>query len=251
MRPKWTLQVAGFGAAGCVLAIAVLFLLPDRYTSTATLRFTPAVVPQRLFPAVVGRPAVERVPQMEEEILRTETLSGIIQKPSLDLYPSQRTHSPLEEVIDRMRSHDLTIRLVDPPVGSTLAFSVSFSYPDRDKAAAVVREVVARFEDLNMLAMRSRGMYPPKENTDRSALDPLAREKLTVPASLTKQEEAVRTAFEHRLGENLEVLDPASEPEASDGYDLPTFTVVGIAFGLLAGALSLRLRHRRPNPQPA
>lgn len=155
-RLKWTLLMAGFAAAGCVLAIAASFLLPDRYTSTATLRFTPALVPERLFGAVVGMPAAERMQQMEQEILGPETLSDIIQKPSLDLYPRQRTHTPIEEIIDKMRSRDLTIRLVDPQVGSTLAFSISFSYPDADKASAVVRELVARFENLSSLCVRER-----------------------------------------------------------------------------------------------
>jgi uncharacterized protein involved in exopolysaccharide biosynthesis len=241
-RPKWTLQMAAFAAAGCAVAIAVSFLLSNRYTSTATLLFTPAIVPERLFRAVVGMPATERMPQMEQEILGLKTLTNIIQKPSLDLYPGQRTHTPIEEIIDKMRSRDLTIRLVDPPVGATLAFSVSFSYPDQDKAAMVVRELVAHFENLNILAMRSRAMYPPEENADRRALDPLAGEKLTVPASLTKEQDEVHRALEHKLGENLEVLDPANVPETPDGPDRLTLSAAGLAIGLLAGGLTMRLR---------
>jgi hypothetical protein len=256
-RPKWTLQMAGFGAAGSALAIGLSFLLPERYTSTATLHFTTAVVPERLYSAVVSVPAAELMQRMIQEVLRRDTLADIIQRPSLDLYPKQRTRDSLEEIVDKMRSRDLAIHPVDPPVGSTVAMSVSFTYPDAEKATMVVRELVTRMESLHLGATHSRDPDPPPgdDGFRESDLpmgtfrdDPPAGRKLTAPALTAKENDPVLRALELHLGENLEVLDPANVPEVADGPGLVTFAAAGIAFGLLAGAPILWFRQRRARP---
>ena len=226
-RPRWTLQMAGFAAAGCTLAVAVSFLVPDRYTSTAVMRFSRPLVPERLSSEVAGMPAVERFQQLEHEVLSRASLSQIILNPSLNLYQKQRTGTPLEDIIQKMRSRDLRIQVVRPPLGSESAFTISFTYPDPYKASAVVRELVSQFEDRYLRAMDSRAMD-------------------------LKHGDDVRKALEHKLGQNLEVLDPANVPEIPSGPGRLSFAASGLAFGLLAGALTLRLRRRRsPSLRPA
>jgi hypothetical protein len=254
LRPKWILQMAGFAAAGSALAIGLSFLVTERYTSTATLHFTTAVVPERLYRAVVGIPAAETMQRMIQEVLRRDTLIDIIQKPSLDLYPKERTRDSLEEVVDKMRSRDLAIRPVDPPVGSTVAVSVSFTYPDPYKASAFVREVVSRMENLHLGITHPRDPDPsPDDDGFRDSdlppgrfrePDPPAGRTLTAPALAANEDDPVRRALEHKLGENLEVLDPANVPDAADGPGLLTFAAAGLAFGLLAGAPILWFRQR-------
>ena len=68
----------------------------------------------------------------------------------------------------------------------TAAFSVSFSYFDRYKAQATVREIVTAFTEMNVIT---------------------ARAKASQAGSIANEIE------EHKAGENLEVLDPASLPE--------------------------------------
>jgi uncharacterized protein involved in exopolysaccharide biosynthesis len=225
-RPKWTLQMAGFAAAGCALSAAVSFLLPDNYTSTAVMRFTPPIAPERLSAALAGIPAVEKFQQLQQEVLSRNSLADVIQKPSLDLYPKERAHKPIGEVVEKMRSRDVRIRRVSPETGTTFAFSISFSYTDRYKSSGVVRELVSRFMNLNVLAMRLQ-----------------VRDR--------KPGDEVRTALEHKLGANLEVLDPASLPETPNGPNRLIYAAAGLAFGLLAGALTMRFRHRGPTLRPA
>jgi uncharacterized protein involved in exopolysaccharide biosynthesis len=218
-RPKWTLQMAGFAVAGCALAVAGSFLVPNQYTSTAVLRYGPSIAPLRVSSQMSGIPATEKFLQLQQAVLSRESLSRIIQKPSLDLYKKQRAHSPMEDVVERMRRKDLNIRVVGPAFGTTPAFTISFSYPDRYKASAVVREVVNRFEMEYFRDMHSRAL---------------------------KQGDEVRNALEHKLGENLEVLEPANVPERPEGPERLTFAVAGLALGLLAGILTMRFRHRGP-----
>jgi len=226
-RPKWTSQMAGFAAAGCVLAVAGSFLLLNRYTSTATLCFTPPLVPPRLSGDVAGMPTAQDFEQLENEVLSKESLSKIIQKPSFDLYPKQRAHIPIEDIVEKMRSRDVSIRLVRPALGQAVTFSISFSYPDRYKASAVVRELVARFEVVHISEMQSRAMN-------------------------LEEGDEVRSALEHKLGVQLEILDPANVPELPDGPNRLTFTAAGLTFGLLAAALTMRFRrHRGTTLQPA
>ena len=120
-----------------------------------------------------------------------------------------------------MGSRDIIIQQVRPSLGSAVTFSISFSYPDRFKATAVDRELVARFEIQHVIAMRSRAM------------------ELT-------QGDDVRSALEHKLGENLEVLDPPNVPESPNGPNRLTLSAAGLAIGLSAGdSLPGTKRHRR------
>jgi hypothetical protein len=165
--------------------------------------------------------------ELEQGVLSRESLSKIIQKPSLNLYPEQRAHQPLEEIIERMRSRDIRIQMLRPRPGSAMTFSISFSYPDRYKAAQVVRQLVSEFVNQHVRAMVSR-------------------------AKSLKEDDPFRVAQEHKIGENLEVLDPANIPQVLRGPDRLTISAAGLAFGVLAGTLTIRLRqHRRANLQPA
>ncbi|MCU1236884.1 MAG: lipopolysaccharide biosynthesis, partial [Candidatus Solibacter sp.] len=87
-------------------------------------------------------------------------------------------------------------------------FQISFSYPEAVKAQAVVREFVSQF----------------------------TTEDIKTPVRLTQ----------HRnLGSYLEVLDPASLPQAPAAPNRSVITAAGIAFGLMLGALTLRLRPQK------
>src|SRR5690242_8774814 len=81
--------------AGLVIAVIVAFLAPDTYVSQAVLRITPQQVPEKLVPSVVNSQMVERLAQMQTEILSRNSLAEIIQKPSLDLFKKQRNRLPM------------------------------------------------------------------------------------------------------------------------------------------------------------
>jgi len=137
--------------AGLVIAVVTAFLYPDTFISYAVLRITPPQVPEQLVPVVSYTQMAERLMAMQTEILSRTTLQDIIQTPALDLYKKERTHIPMEDIIQEMRNKAIHLT----PLSSNdrrlaTAFQISFSYYDKYKAQLVVRELVKRFVEQNI-----------------------------------------------------------------------------------------------------
>ena len=146
--------------AGLVVAVVVAFLWPDTYVSTAVMRITPQQISDRLMPTVLNMQMQQRLSSMQQEILSRNSLAELIQRPSLDLYRKERQRYPLEDIIQDMRSRAIRIQAVEVSAGGqgrvASAFTISFSYPDRFKAQAVVRELVTKFTETNVTVQRNQ-----------------------------------------------------------------------------------------------
>ncbi len=150
---------------GLVVATVVAFLWPDTFVSQAVLRITPQQVSERFVPAEFNTQITQRLNEMEQDILSRTTLEGIITDPALDLYKRDRTQRPMEDIVSDMRTKDIKIMpILTPGAGSSpsdsskmaAAFSISFTYPDRFKAQAVVRRLVSKFIDQNVQQQRNQ-----------------------------------------------------------------------------------------------
>ena len=162
MLRRYRSWIVGPMFAGLVIAVVVAFLWPDTYVSSATLRITPQQVPERLVPSNINTQIAQRLTAMQQEILSRTSLSELIQRPSMDLYKKDRLRSPMEDVVESMRK-DIKIVILDVPTAPSQstpgrivasAFQISFAYPDRYKAQAVVRELVTKFTEQNVQVQR-------------------------------------------------------------------------------------------------
>jgi len=147
--------------AGLVIAVVVAFLYPDTYVSSAVMRITPQQISDRLVPTVLNMQMQQRLLQMQQEILSSHSLAELIQRPALDLYKKERARYPMEDVVQDMRSKYIRIQPVEVNAGQgriTSAFTISFSYPDRFKAQAVVRELVTKFTEQNIRVQRDNAV---------------------------------------------------------------------------------------------
>jgi LPS O-antigen subunit length determinant protein (WzzB/FepE family) len=110
------------------------------------------------------------------------------------------------ETAEKMRSRDINIRMLNPPgaPSGSPAFSISFTYPDRSKAQAVVRALVTKFTEQNV---RERAL------------------------AIASDEEKAREIVSHKVGLNFEVLDPASLPEKPISPNRLLITAAGLALG--------------------
>jgi len=56
----------------------------------------------------------------------------------------------MENIVAHMRMHDVAIKMLRLPAGekNPVAFSISFTYPDRKLAQAVTRELVTKFTEV-------------------------------------------------------------------------------------------------------
>jgi len=145
--------------AGLVVSVVVAFLWPDTYVSSAIMRITPQQIAPNLLPTVLNLQLQQRLQSMQQEILSRNTLAEMIQRPSLDLYRKERQRYPLEDIIQDMRLRAIKIQAVEVAAGGqgrvASAFTISFAYPDRFKAQAVVRELVTKFMEVNATVQRN------------------------------------------------------------------------------------------------
>lgn len=159
MLRRYRSWVVGPMFAGLVIAVVAGFLQPDTFVSYAVMRITPQQVPEKLIPSVMNSSQLaERLSQLETEILSRNILVDIIQKPSLDLYKKERNKLPMEDVVQTMKARDIHIFPINSGSDRRLAsaFQITFRYTDKYKASAVVRELVARFENLNVTVLHGQ-----------------------------------------------------------------------------------------------
>jgi uncharacterized protein involved in exopolysaccharide biosynthesis len=178
--------VAAAALAGALVAGVFAFRTPDRYVSTAVMRIAPA--------------GMDRVAELQRQILSRKILGEIITRPSLDLYPEDRKKMPLEDVVANMRSKALRIQFMQSRGEGVPAFLVSFEYPDKLKARLVVRELVTAFIEQNAVA------------------------------HMTRQPSAVNV---------LEVLDVPSLPQRPFYPNRPMIVIVGLLGGAMLGLLAV------------
>lgn len=146
--------------AGLVISVIAAFLWPDTFVSTAVLRITPPQVPERLVPTNLNLQIADRLNAMQQEILSRTSLSEIMQRPALDLYKKERLRRPLDDVIEKMQ-RDIRIAILETPTtrqGNRLAsaFQITFRYPDKYKAKAVVETLTGKFVDQNVQVQRTQ-----------------------------------------------------------------------------------------------
>jgi hypothetical protein len=101
--------------------------------------------------------------EIRDEVLSRTSLWELVLRPSLDLYPSERRWRSREEIIANMRANDLRIDYMSTTPNSPdriMPVRISFTYPDRFKTQAVVREIVAKF---NKRRVRTDGSRAPGE----------------------------------------------------------------------------------------
>jgi uncharacterized protein involved in exopolysaccharide biosynthesis len=91
----------------------------------------------------------ERITGISQQVLSRSALVNIIQ--TFDLYERDRRRLPMEDIVDRMRTKDISIGTVSLSAQSARggAFPVSFKYEDRYKAQKVTQEVVSRLINEN------------------------------------------------------------------------------------------------------
>lgn len=205
---KMQLSVPSFPRLALLLSVAgmlagwgISFLVTPTYMSTATLQLTPKIsdgTPQVL---------VERIREMEEEVLSRTSLSRIITDPQIDIYKEQRARQPFEDVIQTMRKQDVKMTIGDLP-GRAPVFTISFAYRDPKKARDTIRILITRFQEANLTQQRA-------------------------PANLQGQ----RTA-----GENLDVLDPPSLPTHPAKPNHYFFASLGFGSGFMAALILVIFR---------
>ena len=126
-----------------IAGVAAAFLLPTRYTSTATLLVQSAALPQQI---AAGNPddlIDRRIARIREQVLSRPELIELVNR--YQLYPRQRARAALSDIVDTMRSAvsfaPLSSEMQQTNGSTTIAFTLSYSYADPTKAQAVAQDL--------------------------------------------------------------------------------------------------------------
>jgi len=201
---------AAFALAGVLIATVASFVIPKAYVSTAVLRISD----------------VDQLAKAEQNVLTRKSLSQIIQDPALQLYPSERSTQPLEDVIENMRRRDIHINVLNEKDQSA-AIKISFMYADKKKAQAVVRILIAKL---------SQALEPGQSRQNLEILDP---PNLPAFAASPKRPEMLIEGITAGLLLGLLAAVFVKHPRRS-----LVFATLGLVGGLIGGASSFLIPNR-------
>ena len=209
MLRRYRSWILGPTFAGLVISVVVAFFWPDTFVSTAVMRITPQVVPERLVPSNVNSQIAERLSAMQTLILSRGSLTGMVLDPKLDIYRRERARKPVEDIVEEMRNN-IKIVLLDLPNAqmrnrTASAFQISFSYPDRDKSQAVVQALVSKFTDQNTRVMSERAKTTTGFLNDEARIAKESLDRLSTEITKFKMEN--RGNLPEQLQTNLQTLN--------------------------------------------
>jgi hypothetical protein len=234
---------------GLATGLLISFLVTPRYVSTATMRLSVAEVSASSQAA--HRNLHEYLLQMQNEVLSRTSLSGIIQRPRLGLYTSERARVPLEDVIEKMRKEEIQI-VPEASAGAGidyLPFQISFAYDDPVKAQDTVHALINQFQEANLDSQRNQARVKREIASDQiyrmEARIAALERRLGMPSAAHEPDYSSIPS----VGLNLTVLDPPSLPVRAVYPDRFRFMETSFGAGI-AAALVIAIFRRRPSPIP-
>jgi polysaccharide chain length determinant protein (PEP-CTERM system associated) len=120
------------------LAYAYARRLPDQYRSETLIMLVPQRVPESYVRSTVTARIEDRLATLSDQILSRSQLERIIL--DLDLYPAMRRVLPMEDVVQRMRVNDITIR-----TEGDQSFRVSYISQDARTAQRTTERLASLF----------------------------------------------------------------------------------------------------------
>lgn len=136
LRSRFWVLVVPFAVISSVTA-AVARKLPDSWRSEAIIQVAPQRVPTDFVKPTVSTTIEERLQAISQQILSRTRLERLIQ--DFNLYPEERKNGIMEDVVAKMRTRDIEIRIIQ---GYT--FKVSYT-GDTPRTTLKVAEQLATF----------------------------------------------------------------------------------------------------------
>lgn len=159
LRRRYWLVAAPFLV--CVFAALVVSArLPNMYQAQMLIQTVPQRVPDAYVRSTVTMRIDNRLAGVSHQVLSLKQLEELIKE--FNLYETELTSLPLENVVDLMRSK-VQVELAPPPRGQLPdAFFVRFTYPDAQLSARVTERLGSLFVDENA---RDRGALADATNS--------------------------------------------------------------------------------------
>lgn len=188
-RRRWWILSTACGTA--LATVLVLSLLPNRYSSEATVLVIQQQVPERYVVSTSTTDISQALQGMMQEVLARNRLMSIIE--DLDLYPREKKRLAPEALIERMR-HDIEIQPLEsnPERRNVNAFKISYISDTPQRAQEVTSRLTALFIDENVKT---------REHQATVTTTFLQEQVDAAMQQLTAQEERLRSYKMRYLGE--------------------------------------------------
>jgi succinoglycan biosynthesis transport protein ExoP len=196
VRGRWRILLT----AGVVslATVAVLYQLPNRYTSQATLLVVPQQVPARYVTPTTETNIADALQSMTQDVLSRARLLELIDE--FGLYAKERQHLAPEEVLDIMRKY-IDIEPVTPPPGSKNKDINSFNISFVAEKAALAQQVTSKLTSFFIQAN-----LKTREDQATNTTNFLEAQLETAKSKLAVQEAKLRDFKAQHLGELPEQL---------------------------------------------
>jgi polysaccharide biosynthesis transport protein len=132
--------------AGLVIAVVVAYFWPDMYVCSAAMEIKPSAVSTNLLPTLMTNQIQTRLTELNLEILSRDNLIALLQNPALDLYKKEKARYSVTDVADETLRKHIHIDKYDLSGSTGQAFRIWFEYPDKNKARALVVELVGEYQ---------------------------------------------------------------------------------------------------------
>ncbi len=209
-RRKWHFLIPFFIVVG--VSVALAYLLPPEYRSEATIMIERQEIPPDVVSSTVQGYVQERIKGLSEQIMTRDRLLGLIKK--YDLYPEERAKGVddqqlLSEFKDSVDVEMVSVKTASPDKSSiglaTIAFTVSFGYPDPVKSRDVTEALAGLFLEENK-ADRARKAAEVRAFLEQQAKD-LNAEITELEAKLAKFKQERRDSLPELMSVNQRLYE--------------------------------------------
>lgn len=212
-RRKWPM-LAVFVAA-LLVAVASAVLWPPKYVSTATILIEQQEVPTELVRSTISSFADQRIQTINQRVMTSENLLGIVQK--YDLYGKDRKREGRERILERIRGDirfgSIKASVIDPrqgrPVEATIAFSLSYQSGSPVTAARVANELSTLYLQENLQSRKQLADQAAVFLTDE--VDRLSRRINELQGALASFKEGHVNNLPEQTSLNLQLLNRSDD----------------------------------------
>jgi len=149
-RRKWWVLVPLVLIAGTTAAVSRV--LPNRYRSETTILVVPQQIPEDYVQPTVTVRLEDRLASINQQILSRTRLEQIVRE--FDLYADERRTLIMEDVIERMRSRDISVQSApgsaDRRSSSAPTFRISYTGQDARTVMRVTERLASLFIEENL-----------------------------------------------------------------------------------------------------
>jgi polysaccharide chain length determinant protein (PEP-CTERM system associated) len=278
-RRKWFVFVPFVLIAAGTVTVAQF--LPDRYRSETVILAVPQQVPKDYVQSTVTSGLQDRLLAINQQILSRTRLEQLVLE--FDLYAKERKTSIMEDVIERMRTYDIDVKLGAGRQGSAPTVRVSYTGADarttmlvterlasffieenlRDRAAAAEgtnqflevqlqearNRLIEQEKRLEVYRQQNAGQLPSQLDANMQAVQSIQMQLQALAQSITQDGDR-RLMLERTLAEaeTSPIFGAPTQPGGAENSatDLPAAQQLEIARSQLR-ALELRLKPAHPD----